>query len=139
LYYSAYSDPGYYGYDSGYGYAPPAYAPPSYGYAAPPAVNDNYAPEVERPAVREYVPPPSSSNYPGPPQQGPPPATTSSYYLIAFPNGSVSVVVAYWTKGDMLHYVTRDKVEHQLPISQIDRDLTEQLNHERNVEFRIPR
>jgi hypothetical protein len=67
------------------------------------------------------------------------PRRSADYWLIAFPNGTVQLAVAYWTTGNILHYVTRNKEQRQVPISSIDRELTEQLNSERGMTFRIPK
>jgi hypothetical protein len=60
-------------------------------------------------------------------------------FLVArVPERHQVLAVAYWTDHDTLHYVTRTKEQKQIPISAVDRDLTDQLNQERGLEFRIP-
>jgi hypothetical protein len=47
------------------------------------------------------------------------------------------MAVAYWTRGNTLYYVSRDKQEHQVAISAIDMEMTQQLNYERGIRFEI--
>jgi hypothetical protein len=106
-------------------------------------INEYYSPPVANPMIRDY----SAGNYADssarPPAPAAPPAPEAAkradYWLIAFPNGTVTLAVAYWTTGNILHYVSRNKEQKQVPISSIDRELTEQLNSERGVTFRIPK
>jgi hypothetical protein len=42
-------------------------------------------------------------------------------------------------EGDTLHYFTEGNVHNQVSISLVDRQLTEQLNRERNVDVRLPK
>ena len=46
--------------------------------------------------------------------------------------------MAYYTEGDTLHYFTSGNVHNQVSVSLVDRQLTEQLNRERNVDVRLP-
>jgi hypothetical protein len=72
----------------------------------------------------------------------PPPQTSSSYapmlYLIAFRDNSISAALAYWTEGSTLRYVTMDHEQKQAPLAAVDRTLSERLNGERHVLFRLP-
>jgi hypothetical protein len=123
---SGYVDPYYNGYpsdgygDGGYAYAPPP-QPPVTIQQAPPA-----------PAVREYLGPQN------PPQS----AQTQKYeeplYLLAMNDGTIRAVLAYWADGPSLHYVTMEHEQKQAPLSSVDRALSERLNRERNVTFRLP-
>ena len=143
-----------YGYGSGYGYGYDSPAVESYyspgGYGSGPAyyesvpqsppvvINEYYRPPTAQPRMRDY----SNGGYglePPPQSTSSAPAKKPDYWLIAFPNGTIVLAVAYWTDHDTLHYVTRAKEPKQIPISAIDRDLTEQLNQERGLEFRIPK
>lgn len=147
--------PGYYGY--GYGYYDPYWYDPfwdsdygypssypsagysgDYGYSsgAPPVIiNQQYMPPPPgEPAIREYVGPA--------PATAPPPAAQQKYaeplYLIAFRDGNIKAVAAYWVQGTVLHYVTLEHEQKQAPITSVDRDLSNRLNHERNVTFQLP-
>jgi hypothetical protein len=126
---------------------------PAGGYASAPAyyesqpqspavvINEYYRAPTAQPRLRDY----SNGGYgvePNPqpqPQGAAAPAKKPDYWLIAFPNGTAVIVVAYWTDRDTLHYVTRTKEQKQIPISSIDRDLTGQLNQERGLDFQIPK
>jgi hypothetical protein len=111
----------------------------------PVIVNNNYIPErAQPPAIRtypDYPPPPprepepsSAGRYPGPP-----PSNEPLLYLIARTDDSVIAAVAYWVDGATLHYVDRRHEHRQMPLQQVDRALSEQLNRERRVDFRLPR
>ena len=100
-------------------------------------VNQQFQPPSEPNAVlREYtyapppVPVPSSA---APPKYGEP------LYLIAFHDGVIRAVLAYWTQGSALHYVTMDHEQKQTALASVDRALSERLNAERNVQFQLPR
>jgi len=156
--------PGFYsgfgfGYGSAFGYGAYGYADPYYydgyypsgGYASAPAyyqesqpsppvvINEYYTPRsAAQPRVRDY----SNGGYgvePAPRPAATTPAKKPDYWLLAFPNGTIVLAVTYWTDQDFLHYVTRNKEPKQVPLSALDHDLTEQLNRERGLEFRIPR
>lgn len=100
-------------------------------------INEYYQPHQIQPRMQDY----SNGGY------GLEPAPTATaaavkkpdFWLLAFPNGTVVLAVAYWTDHGSLYYVTRTKEQKQILISAIDRDLTEQLNQERGLEFRIPK
>ena len=123
---------------SSYAYNPYAYAPSGYEYNTPPVIfnSDNYYgysyPSAEPPApppavVREYVQPPRE-----------PQKYEQPLYLVAFKDGVIRAVLAYWVEGATLHYVTMDHEQKQVSLSSVDRELSNRLNRERNVEFRLP-
>jgi len=64
-------------------------------------------------------------------------APDTSYYLIAFKDHSIYSAVAYYVEGDTLHYFTSGNVHNQVSLALVDRPLTEQLNHERNVDVKL--
>jgi len=97
---------------------------------APPVIINQY-----HSGVGGYGTYPESRGTQQAPESSAPPVTKSSYYLLAFPNGSVVMAVAYWTRDNMLHYVTRDKQEHQIAIGALDLEMTQQLNRERGITF----
>jgi len=154
-YYGGYGYPSYYGYGSGYSYYPDYYGSSSYDYAptyyetspaAPAVVNQYYStPQANRQQTYSQAYPQTySQNYsqtyaPARERQDPPAGRDAQGQIgtmIAFPDGSVQIAVAYWTEGSTLHYVTRDKVQKQVSLSAIDRSLTDQLNRDRRTEFR---
>ena len=98
-----------------------------YGY--PPATAPEFAPVPEPPApvVREYAPAAPAEKYETP------------LFLLAFKDSTIRAVLAYWVDGATVHYVSMDHEQKQTPIASIDRDLSERLNRERNVTFRLPR
>ncbi len=60
------------------------------------------------------------------------------HYLIAFKDHSIYTSVAYWFDGDTLHYFTKGDTHNQAPVALIDRDLTERLNRELGIDFKMP-
>lgn len=138
----------------------PSYYPYSYDYSSPaisagPAVTvlstgaSNQTPStviVNNTTPREQTrsededsglrrPPPEASQSQRQPE---PQATRSQIYLIAARNGIVWAALAYWVEGQTLNFVTVKGERKQMPLAQIDRDLSEQFNRERNVPFRLP-
>jgi hypothetical protein len=59
-------------------------------------------------------------------------------YLIALNDGRAWAAVAYWVDGSTLHLVTRRNEQMTFPIDEVDRSLSERLNRERGVPFRLP-
>lgn len=94
-----------------------------YGYAPEPLTAPAF-PEPPAPVVRQ---PPAEQKYETP------------LFLIAFKDGTIRAVLAYWVDGTTLHYVTMDHEQKQVPLSSVDHDLSERFNRERNVTFRLPR
>jgi hypothetical protein len=150
----------YLGFGLGYGYGVPYYgydpylwsdyAPYDYGYAAAPAVTVVY-PQQQQSMAPIYVAPPERANpvtheYDQYGQElhgssAPPPANTrasSPIYLFAFHDHMIRAANAYWVDGKTLHYVTLQHEEKQAPLDTLDRDLTLQLNRERQVRVQLP-
>jgi hypothetical protein len=154
--------PVYYGplYGGGYDQAPP----PQQYQEAPPIINTNTAPSVvinqtfipERamPVMREY---PNQPEAPPEQQQGmrmyegprtgagaaarrPAPRDDQpTLYLIAFKDHSIVQALGYWVEDGNLHYVSAGHTLNQISLDLIDRETSQQLNDERNVEFKLPR
>lgn len=59
-------------------------------------------------------------------------------YLLAFKDHSIYSASAYWVDGDTLHYFTSGNTHNQASLSLLDRPLTERLNKEFGVEFKVP-
>jgi hypothetical protein len=147
-----------YGY-GGYGAAPPQQQTTTVVQQSPPVViNHYYSPEVVRPVMREYTDLPEAAEqrqpaeresvriYPAPKREpAPEPAARreapaedkATVTLIAFQDSSIVAVLGYWIEGDALQYVTTQFAKRSAPLSQVDRPLSEQLNRERNVEFKL--
>lgn len=118
--------PGYWG---GYGYG--GYAP-----ALPepvPAVNNIV---FEPPPV--ILPPPepihSSIQSFKPADSNAPPV----FYVLALKNGSHFDAAAVWVQGNDLHYVDGDDQNHRVPLGDVDRRATRELNQARNLNLRLP-
>ncbi len=128
-------------------------------------INQNYQPDPVHPVLTDYsnVPLPVAGAVQTPPVPGAPVVqrldqTTSqaqdlgasgprpsglrddqpTIFLIAMKDHTIYPVIAYWVDKDMLNYVTVDTLVKRVPLDQVDRDLSRQLNDERNVEFKLP-
>jgi hypothetical protein len=133
------------GYDGGYaGYQ---YQGDPGAYSSQPApqviINQNFVPDRAYPVVREYAPDTGTETIrtydaPGraPVESNEEPA---AYYLLAFKDSSVYSAFAYWVEGDTLHYVTSERIHNQASLNLVDRELTERLNRDRNMQVRLPR
>ena len=144
--YVPYAGGGYYGGDyygdQGGPQAPGGY--PQQQYMGPQVViNQNFAPDVARPIVREYVPDANGGiRVYGPQSSAAAPDTTvaeeSPTFLIAFKDHTIYAAIAYWVEGDTLHYVTNQSTHNQVSLDLVDRELSDRLNRERQVDFRLP-
>jgi hypothetical protein len=146
VYLGGYADNGYEGYGNGYGgygqdqpnitiMNPPQQAPQV-------IINQNFIPERANPVIHEYTEDSSGIHvYEAPshtPAEGAPDEATD-YYLIAFKDHSIYSAFAYWVEGDTLHYVTPQRVHNQASVTLVDRELTQKLNSERNLQVKLPR
>ncbi|HYK90144.1 MAG TPA: hypothetical protein VE398_15320, partial [Acidobacteriota bacterium] len=61
------------------------------------------------------------------------------YWLIALKNDTILAVTDYWLEGSVFHYMSREGKQYSIDYSQVDLDLTRQLNTERGLEFKPPR
>lgn len=151
----------------GYGYDPSVAYAPSYAQQAPPIFNTNTAPSVvinqsfvppqANPVVREYAPSDSDQQqssmriYQTPPThpysdagENSAPARRSqsdeqpTLYLIAFKDHSIVQALGYWMEGSTLHYVSVEHSLNQASLDLIDRELSQRLNSERGIEFKLP-
>jgi hypothetical protein len=140
----------------GYYYAAPYQSPDmSTYYPSGPQVviNQNFTPEASaQPIIREYAPDgnggirvygPQAPGYPQyvggvapEPQAEAPPENPT--YLIAFKDHTIYAAVAYWVEGQTLHYVTNQNTHNQVSLDLVDRELSDRLNRERDVDFRLP-
>jgi hypothetical protein len=140
----------------GYGYGEPAPNVTIVNAPQPPPViiNQNYTPDRANPVVRDYtnenLPEPTGlQTYQAPIPNNPEGARTGTgtrsidpdkptVYLIAFRDGNVYSAYAWWVEGATLHYVTTRYSHNRASVELIDSDLSQQLNVERGVEFKIP-
>ena len=67
-----------------------------------------------------------------------PPERLPASYFIAFKGGTVRLAEQYWVDGATLYYITPDRERRTAPLEAVDRALSQQLNGERNVAFRLP-
>lgn len=126
---------------------------PQQNNQAPPSVviNQTFVPERAYPVVQEYGDQNSGMKlYQGPPgpyqQQEPaaaPPRPRAvsdepTLYLIAFNDHSIVQALGYWMEGGVLHYVSAEHSLNQASLDLIDRPLSQRLNDERGVEFKLP-
>lgn len=159
VYYGGYNYGYGYGYDPSLGYVPPGYSDPNAAANAngvpSVVINQNYVPPTANPQVREYTAPSDNSQdqqsgmklYQTPPthpyadaQQNS--ATghddTPTLYLIAFKDHTIVQALGYWMEGSTLHYVSVEHSLNQASMDLIDRDLSQRLNDERGVQFKLP-
>jgi hypothetical protein len=65
------------------------------------------------------------------------PGGPATGYLIAFKDHVIRVATAYSVEGTTLYYTTPQGTREQAPLDSVDAAFSEQLNRERNVEFRL--
>jgi hypothetical protein len=137
------------GYDNSY--APEEQAPPDPASQAQPNVTVIYPPSQQRarpvmiqpgpdgeyntnvrPPATMYEPPRQPAN------AAEPEPADSNRYLLAFKDHTIYSAVAYWVDGDTLHYFTTGNTHNQVSMALIDRELTERLNRELGIDFKLP-
>ncbi len=145
------------GFGYSYGYEQPM-PPPAITLVPqqPPQViiNQYYTADAARPVVREYregtlpeTSRPSVQSYQAPIPSQPDPKRDvkkntaaddkATIYLIAFKDGRIYAAYAYWVQEGTMHYVTTQGVHNRASIELVHRELSEQLNRERNIEFKL--
>jgi hypothetical protein len=121
-------------YWGGYGYDYPLLASPAVTNvlvmqqpAAPPPPAK--PPEPIRSSIKEYKAPPSAE-----------PATPVKpvYFVIALKNGTRLSAAAVWVQGNNVHYVDADDQNGEVPLTDIDRKATRELNEAQNLNLRLP-
>jgi hypothetical protein len=166
VYYGGYYgyDPSAAGYANGYGPNGQGYAPQpgDDGSDAGPGlpsvvINQNFVPPQANPQVRDYsgdqsqqAQPQDQSGlklYQAPPshpyadaaaQRAVGSGDQPTIYLIALKDHSVVQALGYWMEGSTLHYVSAEHTLNQISIDLVDRDLSQRLNDERGLDFRLP-
>lgn len=139
------------------GYPVPVYEAPQQQQQAPTVViNQYFSNDSNRPHTKEdygevvrhddhgrtqarSTPPPAPAPSPAPrrtPEQIAE-AERATVTMLAFNDSSVVSAIAYWTQEDTLHFVTKHYEKKTTALDTLDRTLTDQLNKERNVEFRL--
>jgi hypothetical protein len=137
------------GYGYGYGAYPPVQPQPNVTVVnAPPQtpsviINQSYQPDRANPVVRDYTnTEPTVSSYQAPIPSNPEPVRSidddkPTIYLIAMNDGLVYSAYAYWVEAGTLHYITTGHAHNQASVSLVDAKVSEQLNQERGIEFRL--
>jgi len=140
-----------YGYGYGYGTDPdsqpaPQQQAPTVVYAYPPQqqappqviINQTFVSPGTQPAAE---PEPDTGVYQAPsrPLAEGTSSTKVPVFLIAYADHSVYTAVAYWVEDDTLHYITTDGKHNQASLALIDRKMSEDLNKERDIDFRLPK
>ena len=83
---------------------------------------------------QDFGPAPASAG----PAAGPPGEENQPIlYLIAFKDGNIRAAMAYWVENGAIHYLDENHRQKEAPLSSVNRDLSVQLNHERNIPFQI--
>jgi len=120
------SGPGFWGGYSYGGYAPVAAEPVpvvnNIVFEAPPVILP--PPEPIHSSIQDLKPVASSA----------PPA----FYVIALKSGARLDAAAVWVQGNDLRYVDADDQNHRVPLADIDRTATRELNQARNLNLRLP-
>ena len=152
---------GYYGYDpsaAGYANGAPGYGDDGSqsGPGLPSVViNQNFVPPQANPQVREYTgdqpqqqqdqsglklyqAPPSHPYADAAAAQRGAASDQPTIYLIALRDHTIVQALGYWMEGSTLHYVSAEHTLNQLSIDLVDRDLSQRLNDERGLDFRLP-
>jgi hypothetical protein len=148
-----YYDPSAAGYAPAYGsgYADDGSEPNAQGMPSV-VINQNFVPQQGSPQMREYTgdqsqPQDQSSGmrvYQAPPSHPYADAQRAAnngqptIYLIAFRDHTIVQALGYWMQGSTLHYVSAEQTLNQVSIDLVDRDLSQRLNDERGLDFRLP-
>jgi len=109
-------------------------------------INQTFVPDRAVPVVQEYGDQNTGMKlYQGPPgpyqqmQSRPAPVSDEpTLYLIAFKDHSIVQALGYWMESGVLHYVSAEHSLNQASLDLIDRSLSQRLNDERGVEFKLP-
>ncbi len=118
----------------GYDLTPPltsvTHSPPAQPLAQPPAPilasSSLYQPDRAQPVMREY-------GTPAEPTHGRPVA------LVAFRDGRVEPVQAYWREGDDLAFLTMADLVRRAPSNTVDIARSENLSRQQGVQFSLPK
>lgn len=118
-------------------------------------INQNFQPEAVHPVIHDYtnVRLPAPGRGPAPQAEAPSPDAASSdappagggglgdqqpLYLIAMNDHTIYPALAYWVEKDTLIYVTIQGTPNRVSVSLVDRALSQRLNEERGLPFRLP-
>ncbi len=130
------------GFPAGAGYG---YGFGGYGYAAPymgtaPVVNNVVL--VQQPALPAAPPEPihsSIQNVKGDAGQNAADADAPpAFFVIVLKNGSRLTAAMVWVQGDDARYVDADDQGHRVPLADVDRTATRELNQTHHLNLRLP-
>ena len=130
----------------GYGYG---YGFDGYGYAAPYSNVPRFVNRlvlIQQPAVPAAPPAPpappepihsSIQNLKGDPTQNPG-SVPVAFFIIILNNGSRLTASAVWVQGNDARYMDGDGQGHRVPLADVDRTATRELNQTHHLNLRLP-
>jgi hypothetical protein len=89
-------------------------------------------PEIAHPTMHEYKESAETTSAPAP-TGGQQPAFT-----LAMKDGTTHPAILVWVQNGVLHYVDPSGKTVKVPLSTLDRDATQRLNREKNLELHLP-
>ncbi len=128
------------GFPRGDGYG---YGFDGYGYAAPYPNAPRVVVLVQQPVVPAAPPAPpepihsSIQNVKGYPKQNPSSAPPA-FFIIVLNNGSRLTASAVWVQGNDARYMDGDGQVHRVPLADVDRTATRELNQTNHLNLRLP-
>jgi len=117
----------------------PSVVPPS----PPPIVINQYfsagplPPSPQGWAIQQ-VPPQQPQDGAVAPPPGGQPGDSLSPFAIVLKDHTIYSVVVYWVEGTTLNCLTSDNVRKRIPLAEVDRSATRELNDKQNLEVRLP-
>ena len=129
-----------------YGYGFDEYAP--YGYPAPYSNIPRFVNRlvlIQQPAVPAAPPAPpepihssiQNVNVKGYPKQNPSSAPVA-FFIIILKNGSRLTASAVWVQGNDVRYMDGNGLGHRVPLADVDRTATRELNQTHHLNLRLP-
>jgi hypothetical protein len=88
-----------------------------------------YRPETASPIIHEY----SNAGAPAP-------SATSNqiYFSFALKNDTTRYALAYWVQDRTIHYIDLDGERAEVPLGEVNRARSVELNQKRGIEFWLP-
>jgi hypothetical protein len=109
------------------------------GYAGPPsiivlqpiqmALPQPVRPQIARPALHEYKEAAEASSVTGGAQP---------MFTLALRDGSRQPAILVWVQEGVVHYIDQTGKTSHIPLDTLDRDTTQRLNREKNLELHLP-
>jgi hypothetical protein len=101
-------------------------------------INQYFTPEATAPAVFSTAPQAERQSAPEVVYAPQPPVPDTPVFLIAMKDHTIFAANAYWIESGTLNYVTLQGSKNSASMELVDRELSQRLNRERNVEFGLP-